>query len=141
MGAVEPAVKFMAHCHQPPARPRKHTPARSRPGTDHELHAATSNKQTADRGLRAGTRHEAANLCVAVAVVNGPHNGRAETVGLGYNCCVRHDQPLSIDAHTIVPIPSTSCTLKPSAKEQHKPFPLARRSNHGLSGEFANLPP
>src|SRR5436190_6532494 len=105
MGAVEPAVKVLGHSLQPPAPPRKHTPARSRPGTDHELHAASSNKQTADRGLRAGTRHEAANLCVAVAVVNGPHNGRAETVGLGYNCCVRHDQPLSIDAHTIVPIP------------------------------------
>jgi hypothetical protein len=30
--------------------------------------------------------------------------------------------------------------VAPSAKEQHKPFPLARRSNHGLSGEFANLP-
>src|SRR5262249_22683489 len=26
------------------------------------------------------------------------------------------------------------------AKEQHKPLPLARRSNHGLSGEFANRP-
>jgi hypothetical protein len=43
-------------------------------------------------------------LCVAVAVVIGPHNGRAETVGLGYNGVVRHDEPLSIDSHTIVPI-------------------------------------
>ena len=43
-------------------------------------------------------------MCVAVAVVIGPHNGRAETVGLGYNGVVRHDKPLSIDAHTIVPI-------------------------------------
>src|SRR6516162_4460998 len=33
--------------------------------------------------LRAGTRHEAANLCVAVAVVVGPHNSRAEPVGVG----------------------------------------------------------
>src|SRR5215471_8707930 len=55
-------------------------------------------------GLRAGTRNEAANLCVAVAVVIGPHNGRAETVGLGYNGVVRHDEPLSIDSRTVVPI-------------------------------------
>ena len=48
--------------------------------------------------------HEAANLCVAVAVVIGPHNGRTETVGLGHNRVVRHDEPLSIDSHTIVPI-------------------------------------
>jgi tetratricopeptide (TPR) repeat protein len=34
----------------------------------------------------------------------GPHNGRAETVGLGYNGVVRHDEPLSIDSHTIVSI-------------------------------------
>jgi hypothetical protein len=43
-------------------------------------------------------------LCVAVAVVIGPHNGRAETVRLGYNGSVRHDDPLSIDSHTIVPV-------------------------------------
>ena len=55
-------------------------------------------------GLRAGTRDEAANLGVAVAVVVGPHNGLAETVGLGYNGGVRHDEPLSIDSHTIVPL-------------------------------------
>ena len=54
--------------------------------------------------LRAGPRHETANLCVAVAVIIGPHNGRAEAVGLGYNGGIRHDEPLSIDAHTIVPI-------------------------------------
>jgi len=47
-------------------------------------------------GLRAGTRHEAANLCVA--------DGRAETVGLSYNGVARHDEPLSIDSHTIVSI-------------------------------------
>jgi hypothetical protein len=54
--------------------------------------------------LRAGTRHEAANLCVAVAVVTGPHNSWAETVGLGYNGLVGHDEPLSINSHTILPI-------------------------------------
>jgi len=43
-------------------------------------------------------------LCVAGAVVIGPHNGRAETVGLGYNGVVRHDEPLAIDSHTVVPI-------------------------------------
>ena len=90
-------------------------------------------------GLRTGTGHEAANLCVAVAVVIGPHNGRAETVRLGYNGVVRHDKPLPMNSYTIVS-QSTSCTLKPSAKEQHKPFPLARRSNHGLSGEFVKRP-
>ena len=43
-------------------------------------------------------------MCVAVAVVIGPHNGGAETVGLGYNGVVRHDEPLSIDSYTIVSI-------------------------------------
>src|SRR6516165_5550718 len=56
------------------------------------------------KGSRASARHEAANVCVAVAVVKGPHNGRAETVGLGHNGGVRHDDPLSIDSHTIVPV-------------------------------------
>src|SRR5262249_38170793 len=54
--------------------------------------------------VRSSSRHKAANLGVAVTVVIGPHNGRAETVGLGYNGVVRHDEPLSIDAHTIVSI-------------------------------------
>src|SRR6516164_3971864 len=54
--------------------------------------------------LRAGPRHETANLCVAVAVIIGPHNGRAEAVGLGYNGGIRHDDPLSIYSHAIVPI-------------------------------------
>jgi hypothetical protein len=35
---------------------------------------------------------------------------------------------------------STSCTVTPSANEQQRPLPLARRSNHGLSGELANRP-
>ena len=43
-------------------------------------------------------------MCVAVTVVKGPHNGRAEAVGLGYNRGIRHDDPLSIDSHTIVPV-------------------------------------
>src|SRR5215472_3747918 len=65
---------------------------------------AMSGHQASAKGLRASARHKAANLGVAVTVVIGPHNGRAETVGLGYNGVVRHDEPLSIDAHTIVPI-------------------------------------
>ena len=53
-------------------------------------------------GLRAGTRDEAANLGVAVAVVIGPHNGRAETVGLSHNGVVRHHKPFSVNADTIM---------------------------------------
>jgi hypothetical protein len=30
--------------------------------------------------------------------------------------------------------------VTPSANEQHNPYPLARWSNHGLSGESANRP-
>src|ERR1700683_392527 len=33
-----------------------------------------------------------------------------------------------------------SCTLAPSANEQHSPLPLASRSNHCLSGQLAYLP-
>jgi len=43
-------------------------------------------------------------LGVAVAVVIGPHNSRAETVGLGYDGVLRDDEPLPINSHTIVPI-------------------------------------
>ena len=43
--------------------------------------SATGQKRTLE--LRACTRYETANLCVAVAVVVGPHNSRAEPVGLG----------------------------------------------------------
>ena len=53
-------------------------------------------------GLRAGTGHKAADLCVAVAVVIGPHNGRAEAVGLSYNGRVRYYQPLSMNSHAIM---------------------------------------
>src|SRR5215471_13579163 len=54
--------------------------------------------------LGASAWHEAANLCVAVAVVIGPHNGRAETVGLGYNGVVRHHNPFPLNSYAIVPI-------------------------------------
>ena len=55
-------------------------------------------------GLRAGTRDEAANSCGPVAGVIGPHHGRAETVGLGYHGRVRHHNPFSLNADTIVAI-------------------------------------
>src|SRR5215469_4527456 len=89
--------------------------------------------------LGASAWHEAANLCVGVAVVIGPHNGRAETVGLGYNGVVRHDEPLSIDSHTVVPIlgvPVDILHTDAVGKGAAQALPLARRSNHGLSGEF-----
>src|SRR5437588_6601178 len=54
--------------------------------------------------LRAGTRHKAADLGVAVTVVIGPHNSRTKAVGLGYNREVRHDKPLPINSYPIVPI-------------------------------------
>src|SRR5262249_48904401 len=55
--------------------------------------------------LRTGTRDEAANLGIAVAVVIRPHNGRAETVGLSHNGVVGHYKPLSLNADTIVALP------------------------------------
>src|SRR5262249_9508099 len=54
--------------------------------------------------LGASARHKAANSGVAVAVVIRPHNGRAETVGLGHNGVVRHPNPFSVNADTIVAI-------------------------------------
>jgi hypothetical protein len=55
-------------------------------------------------GLRSGTRDEAANLGVAVAVVIGPHNSRAEPVGLSYHCRVRHLNPFALKSHAVVAI-------------------------------------
>src|SRR5215467_5480300 len=55
-------------------------------------------------GLRAGTRDEAANLGVAVAIVIRPHNGRAKTVGLSHNGVVRHPNPFPLNSYAIVPI-------------------------------------
>src|SRR6516225_6427709 len=54
--------------------------------------------------LRACTRHETADLCVAVAVVVGPHNSRAEPVGLSYHGRVRHLNPFFLNSHAIVAI-------------------------------------
>src|SRR5262249_52587228 len=53
-------------------------------------------------GLPAGTRDEAAKLGVAVTVVIGPHNGRAETVGFSHNGVVRYHKPFSMNADTIM---------------------------------------
>src|SRR5690348_14496678 len=75
--------------------------------------------------LGASARHKAANLGVAVAVVIGPHNGGAETVGFGYNCRVRQHNPFSVNADTIVAIlcvPIDILHLTPSAEAQHNPF-------------------
>ena len=52
--------------------------------------------------LGASARHKAANLGVAVTVAIGPHDGRAETVGFGYNCRVGHHKPLPINSDTIM---------------------------------------
>jgi hypothetical protein len=94
--------------------------------------------------LRAGARHEAANLRCAVRVVIWPHDGRTKNGLARLQPRRQARQPI---AHQFVhdsahpgASQSTSCTLTPSANEQHKPFPLARRSNHGLSGELANRP-
>ena len=55
-------------------------------------------------GLRAGTKNETANLRIAVPVIVGPHNGRAEPVGLSYNSIIRHDEPLSVESYAIAAI-------------------------------------
>ena len=52
--------------------------------------------------MRTSAWHKAANLGVAVTVVIGPHDSRAEPVGLGYNRVVRHHNPFSVNADTIV---------------------------------------
>ena len=54
--------------------------------------------------LGASAWHEAANLRCAIAVLVRPDYRWPKTVGLGYNGVVRHDEPLSIDSHTVVPI-------------------------------------
>ena len=41
---------------------------------------------------------------VAVTVIIGPHDGRAETVGFGYNCRVGDHKPLPVNSDAIVPI-------------------------------------
>ena len=54
--------------------------------------------------LRSGARHKAANSCYAEPVCIGPHDGRAETVGLGYHGSVRHHKPFSLNSYTIVAV-------------------------------------
>ena len=54
--------------------------------------------------LSAGAWHKATNLCCTVGIPIRPYNGRTKTVGLVYNCGVRHDKPLPINSYTIVPI-------------------------------------
>jgi hypothetical protein len=54
--------------------------------------------------LSAGARHEATNLRCTVGIPIRPYNGRTKTVGLVYNCGVRHNKPLPINSYTIVPI-------------------------------------
>jgi len=54
------------------------------------------------QGLRASARHKAANLGIAVTVVIGPHDRRAETVRFSYNCRVGDYKPFSINSYTIV---------------------------------------
>ena len=51
------------------------------------------------RKLHAGTRHEAANSCGAVAFLIGPYHGRAETVGLWSR---QAPQTISTNADTIM---------------------------------------
>src|SRR5262249_22420568 len=83
---------------------RRQESARARCSGDRGLATIGCDRRVRRGVLRAGTRHEAANLCVAVAVVVGPHDGRTETVGLGYNGYVRYDKPLPINSYPKVPI-------------------------------------
>jgi len=55
-------------------------------------------------GLSSGTRHEAANLRCTIGFPVRPNHGRTKAVRLGYNREVRHDKPLPINSHPIVPI-------------------------------------
>jgi hypothetical protein len=75
-------------------------------------------------GSHDGQIHQSGSPCVLLTTILVPDQ-----------LVARDDGRFADSAHPGCP-QSTSWTLKPSAKEQHKPFPLARRSNHGLSGEF-----
>src|SRR5262249_8658520 len=85
-----------------PLYPRKQTFNRT-PPMSAKCQKRTLAPSTGD-GLRAGTRDEAANLRVAVAIVIRPHYGRAETVGLSHNGVVRHPNPFPLNSYAIVPV-------------------------------------
>ena len=90
--------------------------------------------------LHACTGKEASNLRLPVGAHVGPDNGRPELVRLAHHCIVRNDDPFAVEPHAIVAvlcIPIDVVDLKPSAKEQQSPLPLASRSNQDFSGELA----
>ena len=72
------------------------------PEADISAAARHARSDIGPKGLRAGTRHEATNSFCAEPVDIGPHDGRAETVGLGYHGRVRHYNPFSLNSYTIV---------------------------------------
>src|SRR5208282_1414681 len=55
--------------------------------------------------LRAGTWEEATNLCCSIVVLVWPYHGRPKLVGLGHDRRVRHNNPLSVDPHTVAAAP------------------------------------
>src|SRR6516162_1374753 len=61
------------------------------------------NSSCARVGLGPGARHKAADLGLAAFFVR-PHDGWPETIGLSYECGVRHINPFSVKAHTVVAV-------------------------------------
>ena len=55
-------------------------------------------------GLRACAREKAADLRLPVGVHVRPDDGRPQFVRLGDHCTVRHDDPLVVQAHTIMAV-------------------------------------
>jgi hypothetical protein len=50
-------------------------------------------------------------LSIAVTVVIGPHDGRAETVRFSYNCRVGDYKPFPVNSHTIVALPGVPINI------------------------------
>jgi hypothetical protein len=51
-------------------------------------------------------------LSIAVTVVIGPHDGRAETVRFSYNCRVGDYKPFPVNSHTIVALPGVPINIQ-----------------------------
>src|SRR5262249_21350087 len=74
------------------------------------------------------------------SALDRPHHGPPGAVGPGDQAFVGHSDQRAIDAAWVVPVLQTPIRIgnhAPVGPEQHRPLPLLKLSNHGLSGEFA----
>src|SRR5262249_48312890 len=95
-----------------------------------------------DLGLGPGARHKAADLGLAAFFVR-PNDGWPKTIGLSYKCGVRHINPFSMKAHTVVAvlcIPVHILDTDAVGKRAAQPFPASKLIEPLLERRVRKLP-